>query len=183
MALSHIRQAITSEADSVIKSLTADHTSAVQTLKDAHKQSLQHVRTTISQQKTQKLHQLRSRAEGHASMLTRHAVLQRKQEILNDLYQSVAESLAKLPAADLEKLLHQWIDTLPEGGVILPAKPHAAILKKICGSKHELGESIPASGGFRYVGKRENRDCTFEFLVQEILRPETEIAIAAQLFA
>lgn len=183
MALTHIRQAITSEADATIKGLAADHAAAVQTLKDAHKQGLQHIRTTALQQKTQKLHQLRSRAEGHANMLTRHAVLQRKQEILNDLYLSVAESLAKMPEADLEKLLRQWMETLPEGGTILPAKPHAALLKKLCGSKFELGDPILASGGFRYVGKKENRDCTFEFLVKEILRPETEIAIATQLFA
>ncbi|UPA22719.1 hypothetical protein K8942_00710 [Candidatus Peribacteria bacterium] len=183
MALTHIRQAITSEADATIKRLAADHAAAVQSLNDAHKQSLQALRTSLLQQKTQKLHQMRSRAEGHAGMLTRHAVLQRKQEILNDLYTSVAESLAKQPEADLEKMLRNWIDTLPEGGTILPAKPHAALLKKLCGSKYELGDPILATGGFRYVGKKENRDCTFEFIVQEVLRPETEISIAAQLFA
>lgn len=183
MALTHIRQAITSEADVTIKGLAADHAATVQSLNDAHKQAMQTLRTSLLQQKTQKLHQLRSRAEGHAGMLTRHAVLQRKQEILNDLYTSVADSLAKQPEAQLEKMLRSWIDTLPEGGTILPAKAHAAVLKKLCGSKYELGEPVHARGGFRYVGKKEDRDCTFEFIVQEVLRPETEIAIATQLFA
>lgn len=183
MALTHIRQAITAEADATIKELATEHAAAVASQKDAHKQGLQNLRTSLQQQKTQKLHQLRSRAEGHANMLTRHAVLGRKQEILNDLYASVAESLAQQPEADLEKMLRNWIDTLPEGGKILPAKPHAALLKKLCGSKYELGDPILATGGFRYVGKKEDRDCTFEFIVKEVLRPETEISVAAQLFA
>lgn len=182
MALTDIRQAITSEADATLKTLVANHAAAVQSLKDAHKQSLQAIRQSVAQQKTQKLHQLRSRAEGHANMLTRHAVLQRKQEILNDLYASVAASLAQLPEAELEKMLRHWISTLPEGGTILPAKPHAGLIKKLAG-KHEIGEPISASGGFRYVGTREDRDCTFEFIIQEVLRPETEISIANQLFS
>jgi len=181
MALSDILAAITAEADAAIAAATKAHASAVKDLSDAHERALGTIRSTVKHQKSERLHQLKKRAESHTDMMKRHAVLQRKQEILDEFYASTIRGLSALAPAETERLLTAWIEKLPSKGTIIPSKAHEAILKKLHGS-HTLAPAMEAAGGFRFVGEKEERDYTYEFLVKHILRPETEIDVAGQLF-
>lgn len=183
MALSHILHAITAEADADIRALRQKHDDLLRSLDADHASALSALRHDIAQKKTERLHSLRSRAEGHINMKKRHAVLQRKQHILDALYADTARALGSLPTATLEKLMTTWIKGLPKGGVIRPSTVHTALIKKICGDSHTTGTPLKdASGGFVYESETMDRDYTFEFLIRELLRPTTEIDAAHQLF-
>lgn len=181
MALSHILAAITAEADAAIAAATKAHAAAVKDMSDAHERSVSSIRSTVKHQKSERLHQLKKRAESHTDMMQRHAVLQRKQELLDEFYASATRALVALPAAETERLFTAWIGKLPSNGTIIPSKTHEAILKKLHGS-HTLAPAIHAAGGFRFVSEKEERDYTYEFLVKHLVRPETEIEVAGQLF-
>jgi vacuolar-type H+-ATPase subunit E/Vma4 len=181
MALPHILATITAEADECIAAAAAAHADAVHAMESSHAQALGAMRNTVKQQKNERLYQLKKRAEGHVDMLTRHAVLQRKQELLEDFYTAVTQALGGLPAHDTGKLLSGWLKRLPEGGTIVPSKKHEAFLKKYAGSR-DIAPAIASSGGFRYIGKTEDRDYTYEFLVRNVFRPDTEVEVSARLF-
>lgn len=181
MALSHILAAITSEADAEILAAERAHALAVSDLTAAHERATGTIRSTVKQQKTERLHQLKKRAEDHSDMMRRHAVLQRKQELLDEFYAAATKELSALPAAETERLLSGWIAKLPKGGTIIPSKAHEQLLKKLAGDRAVL-PAINSVGGFRFVSEKEDRDYTYEFLVKNILRPETEIEVAGQLF-
>ncbi len=181
MALSHILAAITAEADAEIAAAERAHAIAVGELTAAHERATSTIRSTVKQQKTDRLHQLKKRAEDHSDMMKRHAVLQRKQELLDEFYAAATKELSALPTAEAERLLSGWIAKLPKGGTIIPSKAHEQLLKKLAGDRAVL-PAINSVGGFRFVSEKEDRDYTYEFLVKNILRPETEIEVAGQLF-
>jgi vacuolar-type H+-ATPase subunit E/Vma4 len=182
MALADILHAITAEADHQIAELRAAHDAAASAAGQAHQAALEHTRTVVRQQKDQRLHQMRSRAEGHAAMLTRHTLLRRKQEAIDALYDEVVTGLTKLPKDQATSFLQALLDGLPAGGVVHPTSASAALLKPLLGDRFTLGEVTPGAGGFRYVSARIDSDCTYETLVAEVLRPRTEVDTAHQLF-
>lgn len=181
MALSHILAAITVEADATIAAATRAHAAAVKDMADAHERAVQTIRSTVKHQKNERMHQLKKRAEDHTDMMKRHAVLQRKQELLDEFFGKVTKALAALPVAETERLLSSWVAKLPKGGTVIPSKIHEPILKKIIGDR-EMAPAMEGAGGFRFVSEKEDRDYTYEFLVKNILRPDTEIEVAGQLF-
>lgn len=183
MALSHILSAITAEVDAELSELRAAHAARMKQMEEKHQEQLAAMKTSIAQQKAQRMHQLKKRTEGHINMLTRHAVLQRKQELINELFQSVATGLAKLSDHDAERMLTHWIKTLPKGGTIIPSKKHEALIKKIVGNAYVVAEAGSFAGGFQYIGEKVDRNYTFAFLVENILRPAFEIEAASKLFA
>ena len=183
MALSHILHAITAEADAEIHKLRQKHDEVLKQLDTDHASALSTLRHDIAQKKMERLHSLRMRAEGHINMKKRHAILQRKQGILDALYADTARALLTLPPATLEKLMSGWIKGLPKDGVIRPSSVHASLIKKICGDAYTIGEPLKtATGGFTFESKTMDRDYTLDFLIRELLRPSTEIESARQLF-
>lgn len=183
MALSHILHAITAEADAEIRTLQKKHDDTVHALDSDHATALTNIRQGIAQKKSERLRSLRTRAEGHVNMKKRHAILRRKQEILDALYADVSKSLTTLPPATIEKMITLWVQNLPCAGVIRPSVLHEAFLKKVCGSKHTVSAPVAhISGGFLFESEKIDRDYSFEFLVRELLRPATEINSAHQLF-
>ena len=68
-------------------------------------------------------------------------------------------------------------------GEIHPSKAHAALLKKICPSEQfRIKEATNAKGGFLFISEKEEQDFTFEHLVEEVLRPKTELETSHTLF-
>ncbi len=82
----------------------------------------------------------------------------------------------------MESFLGHCLKSIHVKGTIHPSKASEAILKKLAGDKFEMGKMIDAAGGFVFVAEKEERDCTFEFLVREALRPSTEVEAAHTLF-
>lgn len=182
MALQDILTAIKQEADQRISSAQSEQKKLTKSMKEQRELAILDAQQRINEQKKRKMAQLKERAEAHAHMMSRHALLQKKQELLDDTYSHVIDALADLPKDKMEKFLETCLADIKSKGVIHPAKGSEAMLKKLAGEGQTIGDSIDAKGGFRFVGAKEERDCTLEFLVREVLRPVTEVRIAHELF-
>jgi vacuolar-type H+-ATPase subunit E/Vma4 len=129
MALSHILAAITAEADHQIAEATTAHKASLKALAEHHASVLHVIAESVQRKKKDRIQQLRQRAEDHTSLLRRHAVLDRKQRIVDEFYDSVIRELSAMSPSQAEKLMTGWVAQLPEGGKILPSKKHEAIVK------------------------------------------------------
>ena len=181
MALDDILTAIKTHADSELAKARAAHEQRIAEMRDASQREIERKEREIVGQKEQKLAHARQKADAYASTLVRHAALKAKQRSLDDVYRSVAASLAEAPEATIEPLLKACMKNLPASGEIRPARAHAAILKKLAG-QYDIGEPIDAAGGFIFVSKDRDVDCTFETLTERVLRPATELEVSASLF-
>ncbi len=182
MALADILQAITAEASAQVQSLKEAGQARAKELKTQQTAALKDFRAKAQREREARVHRLRALCESQAAMKARHELLLRKQEHLAAVYDGVLEALLALPDAEVKNLLSGFIKQLPEGGTIRPSVQHAALLKTLA-KDYKLGDEIEAKGGFQYVGPREDRDYSFAFIVQEMLRPQTEINTANSLFA
>lgn len=182
MALHDILSAIASEADKQIAALKAQHERTVTDAQAKASQELERLTADLESQKAQKSDQLSRKARQRAEQIRRNAVLQRKREMLDAVYASVLDKLTKESDATLEPMFAAFLAKLP-GGEILPAKKHEALLKKLASGKDfTIGETIDAKGGFRCISKTREEDFRLETIVQEVLRPRTELAVSQHLF-
>lgn len=182
MALDDILQAIKAHADSELAMARAAHERRTSEMRETSRRETERKEREIVGQKEQKLTHSAQKADVHAATLVRHAALKAKQRVLDDVYASVAVALAKAPESTIEALLRACLKNLPATGEIRPARAHAALLTKLAHKDHAIGAPIDAAGGFVFVSKDRDVDCTFETLTERVLRPATELEISASLF-
>ena len=184
MALQDILAAITAQADKKIEQARAALQKESGTLRQESEQRIAKRKQEIAVQKQQKLDQMKAKAQTHAAAVKRNAILSKKKELLDRLYGKVAADLAELSEKELEPLLRKCVKGIKAKGEIHPAKKHAALLKKICPSEQfRMKDPTDAKGGFLFVSEKEEQDFTFEHLVEEVLRPKTEIETSHTLFS
>jgi V/A-type H+-transporting ATPase subunit E len=182
MALQDILAAISVEADRQIAEARTAHQNALTQIRQQSEQSLDRKRQDISAQKEQKLEQMRRKAEVHADTQLRNAQLQKKREILDRIYQKAIESLSQLPDKDVEALLKACLESIHDKGEIRPTKKHVALMQRLVGGDLTLGDPVEGAGGFIFVSEKREQDFRFETLVQDVLRPKTELELAHSLF-
>jgi len=152
-------------------------------MREASERSLAKKKQEIAVQKEQKKTHLKAKAQAHAESAKRNTVLLKKQELLDRLYAKVTAELSALPENKVEELLRTCLKQISQKGIIYPSKKHAAALKKLAPSEQfTMGKESDASGGFLFVSDKQEYDFTFEHLVEEILRPETDLAISHEIF-
>lgn len=184
MALQDILSAIISQADQQIKEARATHQKNLTKIREQGERTVASKKQEIAAQKEQRKAQLAAKAQNAAAMLKRNAQLNKKQELLDKTYAQVVEELSKLPHEKVEPLIRACLKAIRDEGTIHPAKEHEALLRKLAdASRFTLGEPINAKGGFKFISKKKERDCTFEHLVSEVLRPVSELEISQLLFA
>lgn len=184
MALQDILNAISAQADQQITDARATHQKALTQMREVSERSLATKKQEIAVQKEQKKIQLKAKAQAHAESAKRNAVLTKKQELLDRLYAKVTAELSTLPEAKVEELLRSCLKKISQKGTIHPSKKHAAALKKLAPSEQfKMGDATDACGGFLFISDKQEYDLTFEHLVEEMLRPETELSISHELFA
>ena len=182
MALADIIAAISAKADASIAAARKAHQQALSDLKDQATKSIDQNKQNIAMQKEAKKKQMRLKSEAHAQMIERNAELQKKQELLDQLYGAVVTELHNLSDSDKESLLKAFLAEISGAGEIRPAKCCEPILKKLVSGDVTLGSTIDAAGGFIFTSDREEQDFTFEHIVATKLRPETEVETAKTLF-
>lgn len=120
-------------------------------------------------------------ATSRSHMLQRQAILKAKHEAMESAYARALEKLARLDDHATTSLLRSLLNVCPEGGVLRPTEAHAAILKKLADGR-EIGAPVKGIGGFVHESASSQRDCRYEILVRDILRPATELRVAETLF-
>lgn len=182
MSFHDLLNAIVAQTDADIARLKEAHASRVTALKQETKGWIDARERDIDQRAADRRKEIIAKAETHALQERRRKVTQCKRDLLDDIYGKAVEALASLPAAKTETILASLLDGIDGDGIIRPTSAHRAILKKIVGKRFELGEDVPGAGGFLFQGEHEERDCTYENLVENSLRPKTEMGVLRSLF-
>lgn len=184
MALQDILDAITAEADQQIAEARSVHQKALTEMREEGERKTAKRKQEIAVQKEARKEQMSAKAETHASMQKRNAILSKKQVLLDSAYDSVVEKLGTLDAGKVEPLLRACIKQITVNGEIRPAEKHAQLIKKLAPSEQfRMGDPVKSVGGFLFVSEKEEQDFTFEHLVQHVLRPATELETSQALFS
>jgi len=182
MALQHILDAIVNDADKRIQQTSAQTKQRLKDAREASENRLATARQKIAESVDLKKRQLKEKTLSYALMKKRKVMLEQKQMYMNDLYELVLQKLGELPKDQAEKFLESCIATLPAKGTILPSAAHEALLKKMLPKTYEIGKAIQSRGGFIFSNDTVESNFTFEHLVKKVLRPQTEIEVAKELF-
>ena len=162
MALSDIIQAIKTQADKEIAVLQEQATRAKDSIKRKTDEEIAAYEQELSKKTEDRKVAMKKKAETMVEMERKKTLLAEKRKALDSVYKKVLEEVKKMPAEKLKKLE----DTLK---------------KHVAGRK---GEVKPVKeGGFLFVSEKSEEDYTFEHLVNEVLRPQTEIDVSTKLFS
>ena len=182
MALQDILNAIVKEADEQLAAAQSDHRRKTKEMREASERHIALTRRQISDQKDMKLRQIREKAQSHARIYKSRTLLAKKQEHMDMLYAKVMHALVSLPAKETEMFLSSCLKIVRGSGTLHASGVHAAQLKKLLPDNMTMGKEIAASGGFRFVSPTAEYDFTYEFLVNGLLRPLTDVDTAHGLF-
>ncbi|MFA6259262.1 MAG: hypothetical protein WCX29_01490 [Candidatus Peribacteraceae bacterium] len=183
MPLQDILNAIAQDADTTIAQERAQHQKRLAAMREESERAIAKRKQAMGTQKEERKQQMLRKAQAHSAMLIRNAELRSKRALLDELYNKVVGKLATLTEKETEALLKRCLKSIVIKGAIHPSKSHQNLLKRIAPSEQfTVDETIDAAGGFRFIAEREERDCTYEHLVNEYLRPATEIEAAHKLF-
>ncbi|MDA1209025.1 MAG: hypothetical protein O2904_03260 [bacterium] len=181
--LQDILDAITAETDKQITAARSEHQRGLTDLREQSERRLSTRKQEIAVSKEQRKAQFKAKAEAHAESHKRNALLSKKRELLDRVYAKITVDLSKLSDDKAEKLLRACLKKITEKGDIFPSKKHEALLIKIAPSEQFAVKAVTsASGGFLFSSKTQENDFTFDHLVQEWLRPQTELDAAHKLF-
>jgi vacuolar-type H+-ATPase subunit E/Vma4 len=183
MALTDIFEGIVAETDAQIQTAKGAHKERMKSLRAQSDAAVTSKLQAMHEQKELRKRQMRSRMLTHADMTKRNAILAKEQEYMTIFFNHLIEKLANLPKPALEKFYATCFESINAKGTIRPAKPHKEIIEKIAGKHFSIGEPLDIPGGFLFTSETQDRDFTFPFLVQNVLRPKTEIEVAKRLFA
>lgn len=183
MALQDILAAITAEADTRIEDARSAHQRALTQMREESERNLAKKKQELAVQKQQKMQVLEAKASTHAVTHKRNALLGKKKELLDRTYEKAIDALVKLDEKDTEALLRACIKQIKAKGVIHPSAKHEAMLKKICPSEQfKIEKATDAKGGFLFVSDKEEHDFTYEQIIEQMVRPSTELAVSSILF-
>lgn len=182
MALTDILAAITASTDEKISMLRKEHKDALSDLRTATEADVERIEADVTERKEAKKTALRTKTTLHAESLLKNAELNEKQKQLNTFYTALVKHLSTLPAKQLEPLFKEWLKNVPADATIHPAEAHADALKAVA-KDHKIGATIKAQGGFIAAKGATELDYTFETVVKEQIRPQSELHASQALFA
>ncbi|HVW66270.1 MAG TPA: hypothetical protein VHA78_00900 [Candidatus Peribacteraceae bacterium] len=183
MALKDILAAIKKEAELRIADASNAHEKRLAELHAAYKSRIAAKKDEIDAATAARKDRMKSRVETHVAVDRRNTVLAKKREMLDAVYDAVLEDLLKLPKAETEQLLGRCLAGITEKGVIHPAPAHAEILKKLAADRFDIGTPADIRGGFIFESSTKEESFSYDRLVQDVLRPATEVDTAQKLFA
>lgn len=181
MAFDDILTAIVAHTDELIAQAKKAHLQLLTDLKAQNETQVQVLEQSIAEQKEVKKASMLQKAKTHSEALVKNADLQAKQDLLDKLFEQVLTYVTQLPKEDTTTLLTKLVARLPKEGVIYPSKAHKELLTKLA-PKLTTGETINVVGGFIFKSPTMEQDCTFEHIVTEEIRQQSEVQAASKLF-
>jgi|GEM_PF-1791391 len=183
MALTDIFKAITTESETRANAALKAHQEKMKSMHDEAQHFIEQKRQRVEDQKKQKMQQIKEKAQSHARMVRNRTLLAKKRECMDRVYQKVLQDMVLLPADKTEILLQQCVSAIQEIGTFHPAATHEDMLKKLLPPGCKLGKPVAAKGGFLFDSPKKEYDFTYEFLVENLILPKSEVNVAAALFS
>ncbi|MBT3293260.1 hypothetical protein HN512_03005 [Candidatus Peregrinibacteria bacterium] len=183
MPLQDILNAISAQADSQISETRSAHQKNISELREASERRLAKKKQELATQKEKKKIKLKAKAETHAEMHKKNVSLRKKRELLDKVYVAATAEICSLPDDKIEELIRNCLKQIEGKGSLYPSEKHASLLKKLAPSEQfSIEKPISAKGGFLFTSSEKEQNFTFEHLIQEWLRPRSEISISKELF-
>ena len=185
MALHDLLQSIVHEADQQIAAAKEAHAARLQSMTTEHTAALDRFRKSTNDRLQQKKRSLREKAESLGRISAGKMLLEHKNDALDALYETVLKELSALPKDALKEFFAACLAQVKDAeGTLRAAPEHETMLQALVGTTVTIGEPLKATkGGFVLSTAKREWNFTFEFLVRQMLRPATDIAIASRLFS
>lgn len=162
MPLADIIAAIHAQAEKEIAFLTERAKKEKESIHNAANTEIAVFEEDLQKKTQQRKEQEQKKADAETEMERKKMLLDEKRSLLDAVYTGVLEAVQKLPKAELAKLTE-------------------ALEKKAKGAKGKM--QAAKEGGFFLVSDVSEEDFSFPYLVTEVLRPQTESAVSAELFS
>ena len=161
MALSDILAAIKAQADKGIAVIQESATREKNTIKAKGDEEIAAFEEDLKRQTAAKKVQLKKKAETMVEMDRKKMILEEKRTALDHVYDAALKKLQQLPTEKKKKLIQK-------------------LMENVKGQKGDVKEV--KEGGFLFVSKNAEEDYSFPHLIENTLRPETEITVSKKLF-
>lgn len=183
----------------ILQTIEEDTQKQVDELKEKGEQQKQELRKELDAESEKKKQQLLNTFELRAqkklaqaswefSSRTQTAVLKKKQQLLDNVFDTALKSLGEMSDKEYTDVVTALCKALPgleEGAEVLPAKGKEKQTQSAvdaAGINAKVGSNtVESVGGFKVQGKEMNIDMTFEALVRAY-RADHETEVASTLF-
>jgi vacuolar-type H+-ATPase subunit E/Vma4 len=186
MALDDIIQSILAEAKQEAAKIKQQGIAEIEALKKEYRSKTESEEKRILASAEKEANKKTEQAKFLALSQKKAALLTKKQERLDQVYQLAEKRLSQLPQTDYEKLLVSLIKKLNENhGEIVPVEGKEVLTKealKKSGKPYQLSAtSVPGQGGFVFQTAKMTIDNRFSVLIDHV-REDTEMAVSKILF-
>ena len=189
MALSDIIQKIIDEANkkaAFMKQVSDDEIKRIQvefqTKAEVRKQE---IATSVDQKCSSAL----DKAKILAKMENNSLLLKEKREVIDAVYSDAKKELIGMGASDYLKLLTNMVkhasESMPKGSLVVPngqKKQVEEAISKVGADYHIKEETGSFKGGFIVHDSKTEINFSFTYLIDNIIRPSTELEVANILF-
>ncbi len=152
-------------------------------------QDIQSMRGALEKEILRRKAEILERARIEANLVARNQFLQKKQDLVDQVFVAVRQYLGSLEGSAREKLLASWLSTAvaelgQKDARVVAAKPDQAALrrlvKKYRGLKLQEG-TLKSDGGFKIANAMLEQNYTIQSFVEE-QKEQWEYAVAQILF-
>jgi vacuolar-type H+-ATPase subunit E/Vma4 len=189
MALSDLLQKISDEASKKTAFMRQVADDEIKKIQEEAAGRAETRKQEILQKADEKGESMIQKAKVLAKMESRSELLKEKRTIIDSVYTQVLDELNSMPPDDYTDLVAKMLKqaaTLVEGGVLVVPKARKSetekALKQAGVSMEVSGESGAFKGGFILQGPKSEVNYSFPYLLERILRPQTELEVAKTLF-
>ena len=194
MATTPVSEKILAEAQEQAEKILAQADEQVQQIQDQAKKELEQLDKEIQADVEQAAAQEQHRVLAGARRSVTAQLLQTKHEVLDRVFVSAKEALAKMPVEEYQKMLIGWLKQAVETGdeQIVAAKGEKHLDEKLLEQVNEQlskpgklqlsKEKVAGEGGFVLAGEKTQTRVTWEVLLSQARR-ELEPELSKKLFS
>ncbi|MBU0706260.1 hypothetical protein KJ657_04840 [Patescibacteria group bacterium] len=189
MALSDILQKIKDEAGKKAAFMKQVADDEIAKIKSEAGERAKVRRTEIASRAEEKSANLREKAKLLAKMEARNLLLREKRQVIEDVYTESVKELEHLKGHDLERLMVSMFKaaskTMPKAHVTVASghkRQAEEAIQKAKVNYRVQGESSELKGGMILADGKQEMNLGFSYVLNQIIRPKTELDVAKILF-
>ena len=189
MALSDIIQKIIDEANKKSAFMKQVANDEIQKIQQEAQEKAEIRKREIADSAEIKCQSVLDKAKVLAKMENDSLLLKEKRDVIDSVYAAAKKELVGMSSADYSKLLVSMLkhasSSMPKGNLIVASGQKKQIeeaVSKASADYHVKEESSSFDGGFIVYDSKTEINFSFEYLIDKVLRPSTELEVVNILF-
>lgn len=187
MALSDLIAKILNDAKKDVAQIEADTAKNIENLENEYEQKTQDRKVEIEASTAKRKEAMLKKVKMLGETERRNAILNAKQEVINQVFEQSVEKLMNLPEAEYEKIIVALFEKTGniQGAVFHSPKGKENITisaMKKAKMAYKQGSSIDIQGGFTLTSDTIDIDNSIENLVKKELRQQIQLELSKTLF-